>query len=214
MGNNPVDEYLKGVPEPHRSLLLDLRRQILGVIPAATEVVKWGMPNFEVDGRGVVAFCAFKKHCSLFPMSGSVVALLPELAGFTTGKGTIQFTVDRPLPAGVVKKIVKLRLKQNAELAALRQTREVLTELHKSGAVSGRGPVVGGRKHGKWRHFYAHGGLQAVGSYREGQLNGKWEWYRADGSLMRTGAFKAGVQVGEWSTYDRAGRLVKTTTMK
>lgn len=214
VAKNPVDGYLAKVPEPHRSMLQALREQVLALVPDPVEVVKWGMPNIEQDGKGVVAFCAFKKHCSLFPMSGTLAASIPEVAEFVAGKGTLQFTVDKQLPPALVKKIVKYRLRENAERAALRETKRVVTELHKSGAVSGRGPEVGGRKHGKWRHFYANGNLQSVGAYRNGELQGKWEWYRADGTLMRTGSFKGGVQVGEWATYDRSGALVKTTVMK
>jgi len=71
------------------------------------------MPTFRYKGA-LVAFAAFSKHCSFFPMSGSVLeAFQEELKGYETSKGTIRFPVDKPLPAALVKKLVKARVAQN-----------------------------------------------------------------------------------------------------
>jgi uncharacterized protein YdhG (YjbR/CyaY superfamily) len=109
-----VDKYLAGVPEPARSTLQRLRATIRATAPRqAVETISWGMPMFKYQGL-LVGFAAFSDHCSLFPMSASViVALKNELKGFSTSKGTIRFPVDTPLPAALVKKIVKARLAQN-----------------------------------------------------------------------------------------------------
>ncbi len=69
------------------------------------------MPTFKYRGRSLVAFAAFKKHCSLFPMSGAVIEKFKgELGGLHTSKGTLQFPQDKPLPAALVKKIIKARM--------------------------------------------------------------------------------------------------------
>jgi uncharacterized protein YdhG (YjbR/CyaY superfamily) len=71
------------------------------------------MPTFKYKGS-LVAFAAFKKHCSLFPMSMAVIATFQnELKGFHTFKGTIQFPLDKPPPAALLKKMVKARIQQN-----------------------------------------------------------------------------------------------------
>jgi uncharacterized protein YdhG (YjbR/CyaY superfamily) len=73
------------------------------------------MPAFKAHGRILVSYAAFKDHCSLFPASGAVRSAVGEaLAPYFTGKGTIRFSVDKPLPAALVKTIVKLRLEENA----------------------------------------------------------------------------------------------------
>jgi uncharacterized protein YdhG (YjbR/CyaY superfamily) len=109
-----VESYLAGCPEPHRTTLKKLRATIRSVVPKeTTEVISYGMPSFRYKG-GLVGYAAFKEHCSFFPMSGRLVEeFADELKAYKTSKGTIQFSVDKPLPAALVKKMVKARVAQN-----------------------------------------------------------------------------------------------------
>jgi uncharacterized protein YdhG (YjbR/CyaY superfamily) len=113
---NDVESYLAAVPEPHRSTLEKVRAAIRSVVPKeTTEEISYGMPSFRYKG-GLVAYAAFKAHCSFFPMSGSLVEeYADELKAYKTSKGTIQFPVDKPLPAPLVKKMVKARIAQNEQ---------------------------------------------------------------------------------------------------
>ena len=109
-----VDEYLAGVPEPARTTLNKIRATIRSAVPPeATEGISYGMPAFQYKGP-LLYFAAFSNHCSLFPGSGSLIeAFQDDLKGYKTSKGTIQFPVDKPLPAALVKKLVKARIAQN-----------------------------------------------------------------------------------------------------
>ena len=109
-----VNEYLAGLPEPARTTLKRVRAVIRSVVPVeTTEVISYGIPTFKYK-RGLVAFAAFKDHCSFFPMGSSVLdAFKEELKGFRVSKGTLHFPLDRPLPAALVKKIVRARIAQN-----------------------------------------------------------------------------------------------------
>jgi uncharacterized protein YdhG (YjbR/CyaY superfamily) len=109
-----VASYLAGCPEPHRTTLKKLRATIRSVVPKeTTEAISYGMPSFRYKG-GLVGYAAFKEHCSFFPMSGRLVEeFADELTAYKTSKGTIQFSVDKPLPAALVKKMVKARVAQN-----------------------------------------------------------------------------------------------------
>jgi uncharacterized protein YdhG (YjbR/CyaY superfamily) len=105
-----TDEYLARVPEPARSTLKKIRAAIRSAVPPkATEVISYGMPAFKYKGV-LVWFAAFSKHCSLFPTASVIEAFKNELKSFTLSKGTIQFPVDKPLPAALVKKLVKARV--------------------------------------------------------------------------------------------------------
>lgn len=107
-----VDEYLAGVPEPARSTLQKTRAAIrTAAPPEATEGISYGMPVFKYKGV-LVWFAAFADHCSLFPTAGVIAAFKNELKAYRTSKGTIQFPVNKPLPAALVKKMVKARLAQ------------------------------------------------------------------------------------------------------
>ena len=109
-----IDEYLAGFPEPARGTLGKVRAVIRSAVPPeATEAISYGMPTFKYKGS-LVAFGAFSNHCSLFPMSLSVIeAFKNELKPFQTSKGTLQFPVDKPMPAALLKKLVKARIAQN-----------------------------------------------------------------------------------------------------
>jgi uncharacterized protein YdhG (YjbR/CyaY superfamily) len=105
-----TDEYLARVSEPARSTLKKIRAAIRSAVPPkATEAISYGMPAFKYKGV-LVWFAAFSKHCSLFPTASVIEAFKNELKGFTLSKGTIQFPVDKPLPAALVKKLVKARV--------------------------------------------------------------------------------------------------------
>ncbi len=110
-----VEDYLAGLPEGSRTALEELRKTIKAAAPEATEAISYQMPAFKAHGRSLVAYAAFKDHCSLFPMSAKVIeAHRDELKPHVTGKGTIRFSADKPLPAALVKKLVKARLEENA----------------------------------------------------------------------------------------------------
>ena len=110
-----VEEYLAGVPEGPRAALETLRATIKAAAPEATEAISYQMPAFKDRGRFLVSYAAFKHHCSLFPASEAVIeACGAQLEPYRSGKGTIRFTVGRPLPAALVEKIVKARLAENA----------------------------------------------------------------------------------------------------
>jgi len=107
-----VDEYLAGVPEPARSTLEKVRSVIRSVVPPeATEVISYGIPTFKYKGM-LASFAAFSNHCSLFP-GALPEAFKDELKQYHTAKGTIRFPVDKPLPAALVKKLVKARIAEN-----------------------------------------------------------------------------------------------------
>lgn len=108
-----VDEYLAGVPEPARTTLNKIRAVIRSAAPPeATETISYGMPAFKHNGI-LVWFAAFSNHCSIFPTASVINALRDELRGFRISKGTVQFPTDKPLPASLVKKMVKLRVAQS-----------------------------------------------------------------------------------------------------
>jgi len=111
-----IDEYLAGVPEPAHTTLNKLRSMIRAASPAeATEAISYGMAAFKYKGS-LVAFAAFSNHCSLFPMNSSLIKTFKkELEGFETAKGTIRFSVDKPLPAALLKKLVKARVAENEQ---------------------------------------------------------------------------------------------------
>jgi len=110
-----VDDYLALVPEPAHSTLQRMRTAIRSAVPAeTTEAISYGIPAFNYKGP-LVWFAAFSNHCSFFPTASVIKAFKNDLKGYKTSKGTIHFPLDKPLPAALVKKMVKARLAEKAQ---------------------------------------------------------------------------------------------------
>jgi uncharacterized protein YdhG (YjbR/CyaY superfamily) len=111
-GPSDFDEYLAAVPEPARTTLEKLRRMIGAAVPEATETISYRLPTFKYRGKPLVALGASKDHCAFYLMSYVPRGLEAELEKYDMGKGTIRFPADKPLPAALVRKVVKARIAQ------------------------------------------------------------------------------------------------------
>jgi uncharacterized protein YdhG (YjbR/CyaY superfamily) len=104
------DDYLAAVPEPARTTLEKLCKTIRAAVPDATEAISYRMPTFKYRGKPLVALAAAKDHCSLHLMGYVPAELEADLEKYDTGKGTIRFPSDEPLPAVLVRKVVEVRI--------------------------------------------------------------------------------------------------------
>lgn len=110
-----VGEYLAATPPRDRAALRKLRATIRAAAPGATETISYQMPAFRTHGRSLVSYAAFRDHYSLFPMGLSVVnANRARLAPYLSGRSTLRFSFDEPLPVAIVRLVVKARLADNA----------------------------------------------------------------------------------------------------
>ena len=110
-----IDDYLAALSVDKRAALEKLRKTIKATVPKAEECITYGLPAFRLDGRPLVAFGAAANHCAFYPMSSSTVeAHKEDLEGYETSKGTIRFQPGKPLPAALVRKLVKARIADNA----------------------------------------------------------------------------------------------------
>ncbi len=116
MSTAEVDGYLRGLDEPKRTTLQQLRATILEVVPEAEQVISYKVPAFRLNGKTVAGFAAFKDHLSYLPFSGSVLGQLgDQLDGYTMTKSALHFGVDRPLPEPLVRKLIAVRLEEIAK---------------------------------------------------------------------------------------------------
>ena len=112
-----VDGYLAALPEEARATLEKIRKAIKAAAPKATEVISYQMPMYKHHGM-LVGFAAFKDHCSFFPGAKPVATYKDELKAYETSKGTIRFPIGKPLPAALVKRLVKARIAENEKQAS------------------------------------------------------------------------------------------------
>jgi uncharacterized protein YdhG (YjbR/CyaY superfamily) len=109
-----VSEYIAAAPKESRAKLRQMRACIRKAAPGATESLKWSMPAF--SGRRIlVMFAAFKHHIGFFPTAAATKTFAKDLAGFKTGKGSIQFPLAKPLPLALIRKITAFRVRESAK---------------------------------------------------------------------------------------------------
>ena len=109
-----IDEYLAPLSPEHRAALEKLRKAIKAAAPQAEECISYGLAAFRLDGRPLVAIGATDRHCAFYLMSSTTVEAHEELlAEYDTSKGTIRFAPHTPLPASLVRKLVKARIAEN-----------------------------------------------------------------------------------------------------
>lgn len=105
-----IDNAFAQMAEPQKAALQHIREIVHTLAPDAEEVMTYGMPGFKYKGRYLIAFTAFKDHLSLFPTSAPVEAFQNKLSDFKLSKGTIQFTVEKPIPDELVRDIVRYQM--------------------------------------------------------------------------------------------------------
>ena len=109
-----VDEYIEAAPQEAQEKLREIRAILKKVAPGAKETLKWGSPVFE-DGRILFSYSAHKSHLNFSPTGPAMEPFQEELKNFKTGKDTVQFPYDKPLPKALIRKIAAFRAKQVKE---------------------------------------------------------------------------------------------------
>jgi uncharacterized protein YdhG (YjbR/CyaY superfamily) len=112
-----IDEYIATYPAKVKERLQRIRKAIRRAAPGATEAISYGIPAFNLKGY-VVYFAGLKNHIGLYPAPRGNAAFAKELAAYEGGKGTVQFPHDRPIPYGLIGRIVRFRVKENLARAA------------------------------------------------------------------------------------------------
>ena len=112
-----VADFFAKLPPAQRATLQKVRRMIKQIVPRGEERISYGMPAIFHEGRIVVWFGAGKDHCAIYPGARPIAENKAALKGYSTSKGTVRFPVDEPLPATLVRKLVKARIAENAELS-------------------------------------------------------------------------------------------------
>lgn len=111
-----IDRHLKKFSGAQLETLQQLRETILSIVPNAKETLSYGMPAFEVNGKVIAGFEGFKKHCSYFPHSGSILEGIDGIPEWCeVSKGTLKFPIGKKLPKTLVRNLISVRRKQIIE---------------------------------------------------------------------------------------------------
>jgi uncharacterized protein YdhG (YjbR/CyaY superfamily) len=115
MSQAEIDAYIAAQPEPQRSTLEGLRKQILNVVPDAEQCISYAMPGFRVNGKVVAGFASYKKHIGYYPHSGQVFrVMMDDLVGYEVSEkgGGVKFPIDHTVPDALIAKLIDVRMSQ------------------------------------------------------------------------------------------------------
>lgn len=107
-----IDEYIAGFPQEVQQVLEQVRATIKQAAPEAEETIKYAIPTFTLGGN-LVHFAAFKNHIGFYPAPTGMEAFKGDFSSYKTGKGSVQFPLDKPMPLDLISKIVHFRVEQN-----------------------------------------------------------------------------------------------------
>lgn len=108
-----IDEYIKAFPEDVQRILEKIRQTIRKAAPEAEETISYQIPTFKLNGKGLIAFAGYKKHVGMYAVPADD-EVLKELNPYKSGKASVRFPIDKPIPYDLVKKIVAFRIKEQA----------------------------------------------------------------------------------------------------
>lgn len=108
-----IDEYAATLPPDSRKVLNEIREAIKAQAPDATEKISYQMPAFELNGKSLIHFAAWKKHFSIYPIPAGDADFNEKVSKYADGKGTFKFPLDEPIPMKLINQIIKLHLAEN-----------------------------------------------------------------------------------------------------
>jgi len=117
-----IDEYIAGFPPDVQQVLEKIRGTIRTTAPDAEETIKYRMPTFTLKGN-LVHFAAFKKHIGFYPVPSGIEKFKDELSVYEQGKGSVQFSLERPIPYDLISRIVQFRVKENLKKSEVKKKR-------------------------------------------------------------------------------------------
>lgn len=112
-----IDEYIAGFPDDVQKILKRIRTTIRKAAPRAGEKISYGIPTFTLNDRYLIYFAGFKNHVSIYPAPRGSDEFKKELSAYEGGKGTVRFPLDKPIPYGLITRIVKFKVKESLERA-------------------------------------------------------------------------------------------------
>jgi uncharacterized protein YdhG (YjbR/CyaY superfamily) len=107
-----IDEYIAEFPPQTQTVLQEARALIAAAAPAATETISYAIPTFDLNGRHLVHFAGYERHLGFYPTASGIVAFREELKPYKSAKGSVQFPLDQPLPADLIRRIVAFRVEE------------------------------------------------------------------------------------------------------
>ncbi len=109
-----IHEYSRRFPDDVQAIIKHLRQVIQAAAPGAREAISYGIPAFMLNGRGLIYFGVYKKHVGMYPVPAGSAAFNKQLGAYRTGKGTLQFPLDKPMPYSLISRIVRARMREEA----------------------------------------------------------------------------------------------------
>ena len=116
------DEYIDSFPPPTRDLLQQMRETVQQAAPDAVEVISYSMPAFKLNGKMLIWYAGYERHIGFYPGSSPIIAFQKEISEYKNAKGSVQFPLDKPLPVGLISRMVRFKADEITQKISLKQT--------------------------------------------------------------------------------------------
>ena len=110
-----IEEYIGKFPVGVQKKLIEIRQAIKDEVPEVEEKISYGIPTATLKGKYLIYFAGYKNHVSVYPVTTKVEKTVKNIDKYRTGKGTLQFSLDKPLPVGLIRNVIKVRLTEHRE---------------------------------------------------------------------------------------------------
>ena len=123
-GFNSIDEYIATFPKEVQKIMKKLRGTIKAAAPEAEEKISYQMPTFTLNGKYLVYFAGWKTHIAFYGAPKGNAEFKEDLSAYETGQGTLKFPLDKPMPFGLITKIVKFRVVENLKKSEIKSSKK------------------------------------------------------------------------------------------
>lgn len=114
-----IEDYELSLPEDKRTIFLSVRETIRKAAPDAKEEISYNMPCFK-QNKALIWYAVYKDHVGMYPATAAMQAAIKELSKHMFGKGTLRFTLDKPQPLALIRKVIRFRVKEDKEASTLK----------------------------------------------------------------------------------------------
>lgn len=112
-----IDEYIAGFPPETQRVMEEIRALVKATAPGAVETMSYAIPTFDLNGKHLVHFAGYKQHIGFYPTASGIEAFKEEIQHYRWATGSVQFPLDQPLPADLIRRMVEFRIEEIARKA-------------------------------------------------------------------------------------------------
>lgn len=108
-----TEEYIDIFPKETQAILEEIRKLVKKMVPEATEKISYNIPSFQLDGKYLIYYAAYKRHIGVYPIPAGSKAFEERITPYVHGRGTLRFDLEKPIPYDLIEEVIKYSIQRN-----------------------------------------------------------------------------------------------------